>query len=84
MIDCQESVRRMWAYLDDVLEPGPTRELDEHLDACRRCCGELEFSRHLRSMVAEKESAVAVSPELCSRIESLLVGGPAEPPGDEP
>lgn len=84
MIDCQESVRRMWAYLDEVLEPHSAQELDEHLDACRRCCGELEFSRHLRSMVAEKESAVAVSPELRSRIESLISGGPADRSGDEP
>jgi NAD(P)-dependent dehydrogenase (short-subunit alcohol dehydrogenase family) len=27
-------------------------ELEEHLEACQRCCGELEFSRELRDRVS--------------------------------
>ena len=51
MIDCREAVRRMWAYLDHALEPGPLEEFETHLEVCQRCCGELEFSRHLKERV---------------------------------
>ncbi len=76
MIDCPEAVRRMWAYLDAALDPGPTEELEVHLGACKRCCGELEFSRELRGIVAATNSPV-LSDELRSRVEHLLGTGHA-------
>jgi len=72
MIDCIEAVRRMWAYLDRELAVKPLAEFDEHLDTCQRCCGELEFNRHLRAMVAEKDGVAVMPPELRSRLEILL------------
>jgi anti-sigma factor (TIGR02949 family) len=74
MIDCTEAVRRMWAYLEHELDAKPVAEFEVHLETCRRCCGELEFSRHLREVVAEGEGATPVPPELRSRIEILLAG----------
>lgn len=74
MIDCREAVRRMWAYLERELEATPVSEFEAHLETCQRCCGELEFSRHLREMVAEQEGP-PVPPELRSRIEILLADG---------
>jgi mycothiol system anti-sigma-R factor len=74
MIDCSEAVRRMWAYLDHALERGPVEELETHLEACQRCCGELEFSRHLKERVAATGSEAMPDP-LRRRIEVLLEGG---------
>ena len=74
MIDCTEAVRRMWAYLEHELDATPVAEFEVHLETCQRCCGELEFSRHLREVVAEGEGATPVPPELRSRIEILLAG----------
>jgi anti-sigma factor (TIGR02949 family) len=74
MIDCTEAVRRMWAYLEHELDATPGAEFEVHLETCQRCCGELEFSRHLREVVAEGEGATPVPPELRSRIEILLAG----------
>jgi anti-sigma factor (TIGR02949 family) len=76
MIDCTEAVRRMWAYLEHELDAKPVAEFEVHLETCQRCCGELEFSRHLREVVAEGEGdgATPVPPELRSRIEVLLAG----------
>jgi len=73
MIDCPEAVRRMWGYLDHALEHGPVEEFETHLEACRRCCGELEFSRHLKEMVVATGSETLPDP-LRRRLE-LLVGG---------
>ena len=72
MIDCREAVRRMWAYLDTELAATPVSEFEAHLETCQRCCGELEFSRHLREAVAEGEGATHMPPELRARIEILL------------
>jgi mycothiol system anti-sigma-R factor len=74
MIDCREAVRRMWAYLDHALDRGPTEEFETHLEACQRCCGELEFSRHLKEMAAASGSETMPDP-LRRRIELLLEGG---------
>jgi mycothiol system anti-sigma-R factor len=72
MIDCREAVRRMWSYLDRALERRPLEELEMHLDTCTRCCGELEFSRHLREMVAAREGAPPIPADLQARIDRLL------------
>jgi len=75
MIDCREAVRRMWSYLDHELAAKPVSEFEAHLETCQRCCGELEFNRHLREIVADDERAPAIPPDLRSRIEILLAGG---------
>ncbi len=75
MIDCREAVHRMWAYLDRSLELCPTEELESHLETCVRCCGELEFSRELRGLVAAS-SGPALPDDVRDRIEQLLGTGP--------
>jgi mycothiol system anti-sigma-R factor len=72
MIDCREAVRRMWAYLDRELPARPVEEFEEHLQTCRRCCGELEFSRNLRELVATAEAPAAMPSQVRQRIELLL------------
>ena len=74
MIDCREAVRRMWPFLDHSLELPPTKELETHLATCKRCCGELEFSRELRGLVATTNSP-DMSDEVRDRIERLLATG---------
>jgi len=74
MIDCREAVRRMWAYLDHALERGPLEEFETHLEVCQRCCGELEFSRHLKERVAATGSET-LPDRLRRRFELLLEGG---------
>ena len=81
MIDCQEAVRRMWTYLDQALEAQPTHELEAHLATCQRCCGELEFGRHVRRMVASGDGSARLPIDVRRRIEELILdpastGGP--------
>ena len=74
MIDCTEAVRRRWGYLDHAIERGPSEEFETHLEACQRCCGELEFSRHLKEVAASTGSETLPAP-LRRRIDLLLEGG---------
>lgn len=75
MIDCREAVRRMWAYLGHELDAMPVSEFEAHLETCQRCCGELEFNRHLREMVADEERVPAMPPDLRAQMEILLAAG---------
>jgi mycothiol system anti-sigma-R factor len=77
MIDCREAVRRMWIYLDNSLGDQPLVEFEAHLETCQRCCGELEFNRHLREMVADADTTAAMPPELRSRVDLLLADSDA-------
>lgn len=77
MINCREAVRRMWAYLERALEQPQASELDAHLETCKRCCGELEFARQLRQLVAESERVEAMPPDLRARLELVLRGIPS-------
>lgn len=76
MIDCREAVRRMWSYLDTTLAPTSLAEFEDHLDTCVRCCGELEFSRHVRDRVATSEAPSPMPPEVRSRFEQILTLNP--------
>jgi anti-sigma factor (TIGR02949 family) len=53
MISCSEAMRRLWEYLDDIVDGGDRALIEEHLARCRRCCGELEFAQELRRFLAE-------------------------------
>jgi mycothiol system anti-sigma-R factor len=56
MIDCHETMRRLWEYLDNSVDAIDRRLVEEHLARCRRCCGELEFAVELRRMLADSRS----------------------------
>jgi anti-sigma factor (TIGR02949 family) len=73
MIDCREAVRRMWAYLDHALPDEPLADFESHLETCVACCGELEFSRRLRSMLATSEGALPMSTDVRNRIDRILM-----------
>jgi mycothiol system anti-sigma-R factor len=51
-IPCSDAVRQLWDYLDKVLSPEDQALVESHLAFCRRCCGELEFAKELRSFLA--------------------------------
>lgn len=51
-IPCNEAIARLWRYLDDELDETGHRLVEDHLVWCLRCCGELEFARELKSLLA--------------------------------
>jgi mycothiol system anti-sigma-R factor len=52
MISCSEAVTQLWEYLDGTVSDADRSRVEEHLSRCRRCCGELEFARELRRVLA--------------------------------
>lgn len=72
MINCREAVERLWSYLDRNLGRGDERELEAHLDLCRHCCGELEFARQVRGLLAKSGTAVEIPPETQAKLDAFL------------
>jgi mycothiol system anti-sigma-R factor len=54
MIGCNEAIKRLWEYLDATIDLDERALVEEHLARCRTCCGELEFAKELRRMLAER------------------------------
>ena len=52
VISCGEAVEQLWAFLDHELDDQDQEAVEAHLAFCRRCCGELEFAKHLRQLLA--------------------------------
>ncbi|HLN76879.1 MAG TPA: zf-HC2 domain-containing protein [Nocardioidaceae bacterium] len=57
MIGCAEAVKRLWEYLDATIDLDDRVLVEEHLTRCRTCCGELEFAKELRRILAERSPA---------------------------
>jgi anti-sigma factor RsiW len=71
MISCSQAARQLWDYVEGAVE-GPQREaLEEHLSACRRCCGEVEFAEELRHFLASHGDE-PLSEDVKTRLTSFL------------
>jgi anti-sigma factor RsiW len=85
VISCEEAIRELWSYLSDEIAPADRGRVAEHLDACRRCCGELEFLGELRRFVAVAGDHLPADVEV--RMEAFLVSldrSTPEGPDDRP
>jgi mycothiol system anti-sigma-R factor len=71
VITCAEAVRRLWDYLDGVVEESQRALIEEHLAFCRRCCGELEFAEELRTFLAS-HAREELPPDVSARLASTL------------
>jgi mycothiol system anti-sigma-R factor len=71
VITCAEAVRRLWDYLDGVIDESARAAIEEHLAFCRRCCGEVEFAEELRGFLAV-QAAEELPPDVRARLTATL------------
>lgn len=70
-ISCREAVRRLWRFLDGELDDDERQTVEEHLDFCVHCCGELEFSRELR-YVLDTQRSTDLPDDVRDRLERFV------------
>ena len=71
MISCSDAISQLWDYLEgDVGEPQRSA-LEEHLKACRTCCGDLEFADALDSFL-KAQAQVELPADVHNRLTSFL------------
>ena len=56
--DCEQTVRRLWDYLDGELNAVDVIAVDAHLAACERCPAHFAFERRFLLAVREARSAI--------------------------
>jgi hypothetical protein len=71
LIPCRDAVRQLWDYLDETASPEEHAKVEAHLAFCRRCCGELEFVKNLRDLLASRQ-ADEFSPAVIQRLERFV------------
>lgn len=71
MITCAEAVKQLWEYLDHSLPEADRERVQEHLNFCRTCCGEVEFAQELQKFMTSYRSD-QIPPEVRSRLETML------------
>jgi anti-sigma factor (TIGR02949 family) len=71
MISCAEAVKQLWEYLDGTVEETDRPLLEEHMSRCRLCCGELEFARELRRVLA-KSADMDLPADVLRRLNQTL------------
>jgi anti-sigma factor RsiW len=71
LIACGAAVERLWAFLDHELDDHDHRAVEAHLAYCKLCCGELEFAKHLRRLLAAKPDGV-LSADVRTRMDRFI------------
>jgi predicted anti-sigma-YlaC factor YlaD len=75
VISCTQAVRRLWEYLENEVSDADRANVEEHLAYCRRCCGEVEFARELRVVLAAAaEVEQHLPPDVEQRLSDVLDG----------
>jgi mycothiol system anti-sigma-R factor len=71
VITCSAAVEQLWAFLDRELDNHDERAVEAHLAFCRRCCGEMEFAKHMRRLLAAR-GAGELPTEVRTRLDRFI------------
>lgn len=58
VFDCEQTVRRLWDYLDGQLGPVDVAAVDAHLAACDRCPPHFEFEQRFLTAVRDARAVL--------------------------
>ncbi len=73
VLDCEQTVRRLWDYLDQQLSVLETHAVDQHLRDCKTmCASHFAFERAFLGVVRSARPTNVVSDALRLRIQALM------------
>ena len=79
-MNCQETCELLYQYHFDLLEPGQSRRVAEHLRSCLRCSRELEGLRRVLDAWGETPVPPGLTERALSGVEAVPEPGPVEVP----
>lgn len=74
--ECQETIARLYTFLDGELTQDRKEKIRQHLDECSPCLEAYEFEAELRSMIASK-SKDKCPDHLRAKVAAILRNGKA-------
>ncbi len=76
-LNCEESLARVYEYLDGELDAAEHDAVRKHLEKCRRCYPHFDFERLFLDYVHELGAAETSNPGLATRVRELIAAEPA-------
>ena len=55
-ISCREVIRELSRYIDQDVEPGLQREMEEHIAKCAHCTAILDGTRNVIQLICDKRT----------------------------
>lgn len=71
-LDCRETVRRLWDYLDHQLSDEESRAVDAHLAHCDQCPPHFTYERAFLDAVRAARAERGANARLRDRVHNLL------------
>ncbi len=71
-MNCEQTLRKLWLYLDRELDEMSAGEFARHLDECRQCYSRAESERLLRAIIRRSCDGERVPPALLARLAKLV------------
>ena len=68
MADCRDTIRELYAYLDEVLDDGLRLQITSHLDECPDCQERVEFEITLKTRIRIRAAEEPLPEELRRRL----------------
>ncbi len=79
VLDCEQTVRLLWDYLDRQLSALDVQAVDQHLRACRtNCASHFAFERAFLEVVHQARPQCVASDVLRTRVRELVHAGPSD------
>lgn len=82
MANCQETLDKLYSFLDRELDPRERREVEAHLSLCPPCREVFRIEYNVLRVVGEKCRETAAPPELVARVKRLCGGTTSAPDPD--
>lgn len=71
VLDCDEVVDRLYAYLDRELTAEEQAEVQRHLDACPPCKDRFRFEENVLRLVGRCARQLSAPPSLVDRVRRM-------------
>jgi mycothiol system anti-sigma-R factor len=71
-LNCEESLARVYEYLDGELDAGEHEAVRRHLEKCRKCYPNFDFERLFLDYVHELGAQEESKPGLADRVRQML------------
>lgn len=84
MADCRDTIRELYAYLDDVLDDGLRARISSHLDDCPDCQERVEFEHTLKARIRVRAADEPLPDSLRQRLLDCFDLNPDDPVTDDP
>jgi len=72
MMSCEETVARVYEFLDGELDPETMERIGEHIEACQRCYPYFNFERIFLDHIRSKGLRTEKSERLEQRVRDAL------------